>query len=237
MRDEELYGAMWKRRSVRKYLEKNVEEEKINTLRTHISSLNETSGLTMEFIEESDALRSLWAFMFKNARSVIAAKGRTDDPDLYEKCGYYGEQAVLKATALGLGTCWVAGFNRKSTSLNAKDNETIVCVISVGYGRDGMSGSAEIPSVPHRRTRSISEFLEGNTDVPDWVTEAMKAVQFAPTARNTQKARFRYSDGSISVSMPPGKLNMIDLGITKFHFELAADGKFPPGSPSEFVKN
>jgi len=69
------------------------------------------------------------------------------------------------------------------------------------------------------------------------VTSAMKAVQFAPSARNSQKTRFSYADGTLSAEIRPGKLNMVDLGITKFHFELAAGGKFPLGSPSEFVRN
>ena len=233
-----LYNAIWKRKSVRKYLEKHIEKDKADALRRSISSLNETSGLTMEFVEDSDSFRSFKAFAFKNVRSVIAVKGRTDDPDLYEKCGYYGEQAVLEATALGLGTCWVVafGFNSKSTSLNVKDAETIVCGIPVGYGAEGMSESAAIPMAPHRKTRSVSEFLGGDTNAPEWVAAAIKAVQFAPSARNSQKVRFNYTDGTLSAEMPPGKLNMVDLGIAKLHFELAAGGKFPLCTPSKFVK-
>ncbi|MCL2510340.1 MAG: hypothetical protein FWF07_04595, partial [Methanomassiliicoccaceae archaeon] len=90
---------------------------------------------------------------------------------------------------------------------------------------------------PHRKTRSISEFLNGNTDVPEWVTSAVKAVQFAPTARNSQKTRFTYAGGTVSAAISSGNMNMIDLGITKFHFELAAGGKFPLGTPSEFKKD
>jgi len=239
MENKDLYNAVWKRRAVRKYLEKHIEQDKIDALRRSISALNETSGLTMELIEDSDAFRSFKSFMFKNVRSVIAVKGKTDDPDLHEKCGYYGEQIVLEATSLGLGTCWVIAFtfNSKSPSLNVKNDETIVCGIPVGYGAEEMSEPAGIPDAPHRKTRSISEFLNGNTNVPEWVTSAVKAVQFAPTARNSQKTRFSYADGTVSAEISPGKTNMIDLGITKFHFELAAGGKFPPGSPSEFKKD
>jgi hypothetical protein len=53
---------------------------------------------------------------------------------------------------------------------------------------------------------------------------------------NNQRTRFTYADGKITVNSPLGRMNMIDLGITKFHFELAAGGKFPLGTPSEFIK-
>ncbi|MCL2295614.1 MAG: nitroreductase family protein, partial [Methanomassiliicoccaceae archaeon] len=200
--------------------------------------LNERSGLTMELIEDSDSFRSVKAIRFKNVRSVIAVKGKTDDPDLREKCGYYGEQIVLEAAALGLGTCWVAvSFNKKSISLNIKDDETIVCGIPVGYGAEDMIEPTAVPDVPpHRKTKSVSEFLGGNTDVPDWVTSAMKAVQFAPTAINSQKTRFTYDGGTLSAEIKPGDLNMVDFGITKLHFELAAGGKFSLGTPGKFVK-
>jgi len=238
MENENLYKAIWKRRSVRKYLDKHIEKDKIDALRRSISGLNEISGLTMEFIEDSDSFRSVKTFMFKNVRSVIAVKGKTNDPDLCEKCGYYGEQIVLEATAMGLGTCWVysLSFNRKSASLNVKNDETIICGIPIGYGAEEMAEPTAVPDAPHRKTRSVSEFLRGNTDVPEWVTAAMKAVQFAPTARNSQKTRFSYDGGTLTAEISPGTLNMVDLGITKSHFELAAGGKFPLGTPSKFVK-
>ena len=239
MERTDIYDAVWKRRSIRKYLDKGIEKDKIDALRRSISSLNEISGLTMEFIEDGDSFRSIKAIRFKNVRSVISVKGKTNDPDLFEKCGYYGEQIVLEATAMGLGTCWVAvSFNGKSGTLKIKDDETIVCGIPIGYGDGEMTISAGIPDVPpHRKTKSISEFLNGNTNVPEWVESAVKSVQFAPTALNNQRTRFSYADEKLIAETPPGKLNMIDYGITKFHFELAAGGKFPLGTPSEFERD
>ncbi|MDR3075220.1 MAG: nitroreductase family protein [Candidatus Methanoplasma sp.] len=237
MDGENLYGAVWKRRSVRKFLDSQVEEEKADILRERISEVNGRSGLTIEFIESGDAFRSVKTLgRFRNVRSVMVFKGRTDDPDLFEKCGYYGEELILTATGLGLGTCWVAAtFNKKSESLNVKSGEKVVCVSPVGYGSESISETAQIPAEPHRRTISASKFLSGIGDVPPWVSEGIRSVQFAPTAMNSQKARFRYADGELSVEMPRGDLNMVDLGITKLHFELAANGRFPLGTPSRFV--
>lgn len=239
MDKKDLYNAIWKRTSVRKYLDTHIEQSKIDLLGRVIKDVNETSGLTIEFIEVSDAFKSVKSFgMFKNVRSVLVFKGKAGDPNLSEKCGYYGEQVILAATDLGLGTCWVAAtFNKKSESLNVKEDETIICVSPVGYGVDGVSETTGIPESPHRKTISASQFLSGNTEVPDWVQGGIKAVQFAPTAMNSQKARFNYTNGSLTVETPAGTLNMVDLGITKLHFELAAGGSFELGSPSKFTKN
>lgn len=236
---KDLYNAIWKRTAVRKYLDTHIESSKIDFLNRVIKDVNDTSGLTIEFIEVSDAFKTVKTLgMFKNVRSVIVFKGKTDDPDLSEKCGYYGEQVILAATDLGLGTCWVAAtFNKKSESLNVKDDETLICVSPVGYGVDGISETTKMPESPHRKTISISQFLSGNTEVPDWVSDGIKAVQFAPTAMNSQKARFRYANDVLTVDIPAGTLNLVDLGITKLHFELATGGKFELGSPSRFIKN
>ncbi len=239
MERKDLYDAIWKRISVRRYLTKHIEEDKISILRRSIASINEESGLNIEFIEDSDSFNSIKTLgMFKNVRSVIAVKGKGDDPNLQEKCGYYGERIVLEATYLELGTCWVAAtFNKKSKTLNVKDDETLVCAIPIGYGTDGFSESVDVPDAPHRKTISASEFLDGNNDVPSWVMTAMKAVQFAPTAVNGQKARFSYKDGSLYISTPDGRYTMVDLGIIKLHFELAAGGKFEIGNPAVFTKD
>jgi len=235
---KDLYDAVWKRRSVRKYLDRHIEGDKIEILRESVRSLNEASGLTIEFVEDSDSFHSIKTFRFKNVRSVIVLKGKANDPDLYEKCGYYGEHIVLEATSLGLGTCWVAlTFNKKSESLNIKGDEEMVCVISVGYGAEAMAEPTSVPDTPHRKTKSVSDFLNGNTNVPDWVTAGVKAAQFAPTAMNRQRTRFHFVDGTLSAETPGGRLNMVDFGITKFHFELAADGNFELGSPCTFGKN
>lgn len=239
MDKKDLYNAIWKRTSVRKYVETHVEKTKVDFLRRIIDDLNSESGLTMEYIEVSDAFKSMKTMgRFKNVRSVIVFKGKSNDPDLAEKCGYYGEQVILAATDLGLGTCWVAAtLNKKSESLNVKEDETFICASPVGYSVDGMSESTKIPDAPHRKTISAAEFLSGNTEVPDWVSGGIKAVQFAPTAINSQKSRFRYDGTDLTVEIPSGTLNMVDLGITKLHFELAVSGKFELGSPSKFIKN
>ena len=47
--------------------------------------------------------------------NYLVFAGPENDPDLDEKCGYYGERIILTATTMGLGTCWVGGtYDRTS---------------------------------------------------------------------------------------------------------------------------
>ena len=48
----------------------------------------------------------------KGAPAFIAFIGNMDSPFVQEEVGYTGEGIILEATALGLNTCWVAGFFR-----------------------------------------------------------------------------------------------------------------------------
>ena len=50
----------------------------------------------------------------KGSTAFIAFLGEETDPFVNEKIGYTGEGIILEATALGLATCWVAGFFREA---------------------------------------------------------------------------------------------------------------------------
>ena len=48
----------------------------------------------------------------KGAPAFFAFIGDMNSPFVQEEVGYTGEGIILEATALGLNTCWVAGFFR-----------------------------------------------------------------------------------------------------------------------------
>ena len=126
------------RHSVRNYLDKPIETEKIERLKEKIEECNVIGRLHMQFC--SDAGRTfnkiLNRFMgLGSAPSVIACIGRDDD-SLEERIGYFGEQVVLLAQELGLNTCWAGTFNAKNVPANLEEDERLVIVIAVGYGAD-----------------------------------------------------------------------------------------------------
>src|SRR4030043_1086721 len=78
----------------------------------------------------------------KGAPAFIAFIGDMDDPFVQEGVGYTGEGIILEATALGLNTCWVAGFFRRETVaslIDVSDKEQVLAVTPGGYAQQSES--------------------------------------------------------------------------------------------------
>lgn len=210
------------------------EKEKIISL---IDQLNEASGLTMTFLEDGSGafqkLRKSYG-MFTNIRSLILMKGKKNDKDLKEKVGYYGEDLVLSITDLGLGTCWVGGTFDKD-ELTVKDSEELACVVVVGKVAAPSLKEKMMRSATHRKVKSMEERIISDQPLPQWVQNGMEAVLLAPSAKNTQKAKFKYENNILSAQIADDyALDLIDLGIAKKHFDLEAGGTFELGNGGVF---
>ena len=57
------------------------------------------------------------------ARCAFTFVGTEGTADVDAALGYVGEVAVLAATALGLGTCWIAGSFDRSVAANLTEHE------------------------------------------------------------------------------------------------------------------
>ncbi|WFA08050.1 nitroreductase family protein [Tissierella sp. Yu-01] len=202
------------------------EKENIISL---INQLNEASGLTMAFMEDGGGafgkLRKSYG-LFTNVRSIILMKGKKDDKDLKEKIGYYREDLVLAITDLGLGTCWVGGTFDKD-ELPIDSDEKLACVVAVGKVSAPSLTEKMVRSATHRKVKSIEERIISTQPLPQWVQNGMKAVLFAPSAKNTQKVMFKYENNTLSAQIVDDySMDLINLGIAKKHFEIGAKGKF-----------
>ncbi|MHB8963797.1 MAG: nitroreductase family protein [Saccharofermentanales bacterium] len=229
--------AIQARKSRRTYLRTPISEEHAAILTSLIGTINSNSGLNVEFVENGSAafdglLRNYG--LFKEVRSLIVFKGDNDDVFLKEKSGYFGEQIMLEATKLGLGTCWVGGtYHRSSRIFSLGDNEQLVCVVTIGNVEKKLSSREKlIHGLTHRRTRLAAELYEADTTPPQWFLDGIAAVQMAPTAVNSQKFLFSFIDGKVTARVPENSaFDLLDLGIGKLHFEIGAqNGKFELGN-------
>ncbi|MBQ8891606.1 MAG: nitroreductase family protein [Bacilli bacterium] len=207
------------RHSVRSYLDKEIEQVKINELNKLISSINEQENLNIQLIlNDGEAFDKfiLHYGRLKNCKNYIALIGKKDS-SLDEKVGYNGEKIVLKAQELGLNTCWVAGTYKKAlVKADINKDEKLVCVIAIGYGEtNGVI----------RKSKTIDEVTDSN-NYPEWYRRGIEFALLAPTALNEQKFKFEYIDDE-NVKVVPGRgaMTKIDLGIVKYHFELGANKK------------
>lgn len=214
-----LMQAIKTRHSVRRYIDKNIESSKVDELQNLIDECNRKSGLSIQLcINDPNAFKGLLAKYgkFSNVTNYIAMVGNRDE-NLEEKCGYFGEQIVLRATQLGLSTCWVAASYKKSgCSAKVRDSEKLCCVIALGYGENNGT---------QHKSKSFDEVVGAGKDYPKWFKMAVEAALKAPTAMNQQKFIFTLiGENTVKVESKRGFYTKLDLGIVKYHFEIGADG-------------
>lgn len=220
----DLLQAIKERHSVRKYVDRPIETEKVAAIRQFIDECNRESGLHLQLVTEEPLAFSTGLFSYgkftgvKNYIALVAPK----QGDYREAIGYQGEKIVLFMQTLGLNTCWVGlTFKNIKDAYTLNPGEELKFVIACGYGEDG--------GVQHPQKKPITHYYSdkrGSSDpLPDWFLRGMEAVLLAPTAVNQQKFLFSLlPDGRVEAK---AKFDFIgyshyDLGIVKYHFEVAA---------------
>lgn len=181
--------------------------------------------------------------MIRGARTFLAGAVRTADR-AFEDFGYLLELLVLKATDLGLGTCWLGGtFHRSSfaRALGLREGELLPAVTPVGLAaerRDLLERVIRFGAGSARRRPWAELFFDGGRGRALSETgagayaEPLEAVRLAPSASNRQPWRLlREREGGpfhLFLERTPGygrlagsDLQRLDMGIAMAHFELA----------------
>lgn len=163
----------------------------------------------------------------KGASALIALIVPANDAEMGKlQAGYLGEQYVLRATHLGLGTCWVGGmfhFKTLMGRLSVGPDETVASVIAVGWPKKSQDTLGKIVHAFARR-KSLSQIAGASLrSGPSWLSAALEAVQRAPSAVNLQPWYFGGNPSHVELKASrKSSLVPVDLGIAMLHFELAA---------------
>ena len=242
-----LLEAISARHSVRKYLDKEIPADIIAALQDKITECNKIGNLNIQLVQnETKAFTGMLSYgSFSGVKNYLvmvgkkAASKREESKacfdsseceqartkfkakDLDERVGYYGEQIVLLAQTLGLNTCWVGlSYHKVPEAYNVGKDEKLVCMIALGYG--------ETQGVPHK-IKSVEDVSNASDITPSWFKKGVEAALLAPTAVNQQKFSFEYvgmNNNRHQVRANKGfsmiGYTQMDLGITKYHFELGA---------------
>ena len=225
-----------RRISRRSYLATPIDPEKRAHLIELIDRYNQEADLAIRWIDDgSAAFRNLARSygLFTGVRTILALKGRADDPDLYEKLGFFGELIVLEATGLGLGTCWVGGtFNRDAEIFSVASGEALALIITIGNVPAGQTPRERmIYRVAHRRAKPIGQLYSADRKPPKWFMRGVRAASLAPSALGKQPVKFIYRDEIASAEVPAeNTMQFVDLGIAKAHFAIVAGGIFQWGN-------
>lgn len=199
--------------------------------------------------EDASALRGMGTYGFiKNPTGFIIGACRDEEMSL-EDYGYLMEAIILRATDLGLGTCWLGGtFNRSrfAREIDLGDDEIIPAVTSLGYiAEDPRRVDQTIRNTAgsDRRMTWSELFFERSFDQPLERQAAgefalpLKMVRIGPSASNKQPWRIVKIDDAwhFYLRRTPGypspvfnlllglaDLQRVDIGIAMCHFELTA---------------
>ena len=144
-----LSEAVLTRISIRAYLPDPIDPDQRRQLEKTITQCGKASGLHIRLVCGDPApfagLGKSYG-MLTGVQNYLLFAGPASDPDLREKCGYYGEKVILTAAAMGLGTCWVGGTYDRSACLKALDEgEELVCAAAIGHTPEERTGRAHPP--------------------------------------------------------------------------------------------
>lgn len=176
----------------------------------------------------------------KGAVHAMLIVADTQAPSAQRRAGWAGEAAILEATALGLDTCWVAGFFDPRVAAQATDlapGERVFAATPVGHARESSTVAERgmrLMARAHAR-KPLDTIAPGSAGWPQWARAAVECARLAPSAMNRQPWRFRLDGGALVVSRDnagevPKVTKALDCGIATLHAELAAHRYGAPGS-------
>lgn len=170
---ESFFDLVSNRRSVRRFQDKSVEEEKIlkmlEALRLAPSSSNSQpwhvvvvrNKANIEALAHAAPIGSRFVISWMSKAPLVFVlllerklthriAGTFGHANLWLDAGIAGEHLVLAAQALGLGTCWIGWFDSRKVLkiLNAPSSHQVAALIACGY-------PAEKPDA--RKRKNLSE--------------------------------------------------------------------------------
>ena len=210
------------RHSVREYDGKPLSRAEFNALGAVVEECARESGLDIQLVGDNPEVFHVIARfgLIRGCHTHVAfvvddAKARGVAAD--EAIGYWGQKIVLAAQDMGFNTCWCALCSRKKSRAVVAPGKKIRLIIAVGHGKtQGFS----------RKTKSVEALSSVEcAKAPAWFAAAMEAAQLAPTAMNNQNFKITLlSDGkTVHIDAPQSGLNVIDEGIVRCNFEIAAN--------------
>ena len=248
--EQSIIELIKKRTSVRTYERNPVEQEKLQKFSGFLDQVKNPFGAEVRFelTESSEQKIGTYGFI-KGAKTYFAGCVKKGGMDM-EGFGYAFEHAVLFATALGLGTCWLGGTFKRSTFLDQMKpvDEFMPAVSPLGYAAERKSMTERMVAAgagARTRKRFGEVFIDGALKPLMLDDSALKTclemVRIGPSASNKQPWRVIVKDGVCHFyalvdkryagnTMYGFTMQRVDLGIAACHFELSACELGLPGS-------
>lgn len=230
-----------KRISVRTYKEIDIPKNTLDKLEGFIEEIEKSYGFKYRFpIINSKVDGKVGTYgVITGANYYICAVVKKDDYNLVD-LGYLFEKIILFATSLDLGTCWLGGtFDRGEFSKKAKlkEDEKFIAATPIGFKAEKKSIRAramrKIAKSDHRKDFDEiffdTELKPLKKDSLGLYKEALEMIRIGPSASNKQPWRIvkeenlyhLYLERTPDYAKDLGyDIQLLDMGIAKYHFEL-----------------
>jgi hypothetical protein len=241
------------RKSYRSYSDRAVEPEKLAELKRSLALNTKApfgSKVCFHLIDFSEMdigeLKNLTTYgIIKGAKQFIVGTVEKQTMAM-EDYGYCMEQNILKATSMGLGTCWLGGtFKRHgfADKIGINEGELLPAISPVGYPRETRSVVDRMfryfAASDNRKPWNELFYLRDTDHILDdqhsgGFKTPLECVRLAPSASNKQPWRIIKGKGQDAfhfyLKRTSGyenvvkhvKLQNVDMGIAMSHFELSA---------------
>jgi nitroreductase len=220
MTDLELYNAIYKRKSIRKYDMTPLKDQVIEDIRAYtekLKPLDESIAYTIEFIGADDVK---FLMPVKLAPHYICIYSEKKEGYLMN-AGYLLQQVDLYLSANGIGSLWF-GMAKPSKEIH-RFKDGLEFVILLAFGKADEQLHRENTSEFNRK--GIKEITSINGS-----EQLLEPVRLAPSATNSQPWFFSGNTQEIIVSRKKlnfikdkflGNFNQVDIGISLYHLWLS----------------
>ena len=246
-----IIDAIRARKSCRTYSDRTIEREKLSELTGFLKANGKGpfgASVRFELVDfnalEAAEAGTLGTYGVIRGASVFIAGAVLKQPRAIEDFGYCMEINILKATELGLGTCWLGGtFRRRGfgRQMGLAADEFLPAVTPVGYAGEKRSLTDRFfrfGAGSDQRKPWSELFFDGSMDSPLPKETAgsyeipLECVRIGPSASNKQPWRIIRNGEAFHLYLhrTPGydkltrglPLQDVDMGIAMCHFGLSA---------------
>ncbi|MDE6116409.1 MAG: hypothetical protein K2O30_01230 [Duncaniella sp.] len=170
--------------------------------------------------------------------------------------GFLLEHVVLKATGLGLGTCWIAATFRgsdfeKGMTWNNGESLRIICPVGIPSAKRSLKERLMRFAVRSNKRNPFNElFFRDNFSAPldddNRFAQSLAMMRLAPSSTNSQPWRATVNGDTVHFYYKPkSHLSVLDCGIGLYHFVATEryhhrPGNFlhsptPPSAPDDWI--
>lgn len=225
--------VIMERRSVRSFdKQKPLSADDVDTLRKAIAEAQSPFGgkVSIELKEFAmDGPFKPTTYGTINGASWYFLMGTDSSDEARLTLGFRMEQVVLKAAAMGIGTCWIAATFKGTSFADAVKfpvDTPLQVVMPVGYPAEKKSLLEKLTraSLGSAKRKPMADLFIVSEDSKFY--EPLEMMRLAPSSTNSQPWRAEV-DGDVVYFYyeNKSKASVLDLGIGLSHFYLAAKAK------------